>query len=123
MGDTPSIEFGTIREIKVFKKSPLESIRDRLKGVRIEFVDEVRPQRGDWPEVAIESAWIECDSVAIGSNATVMAGAHDLLYPRQAPAQRTARIVGNLPEHLTQPLTTLRPLDNSQISQERAGFL
>jgi hypothetical protein len=48
---------------------------------------------------------------------------NDLPDSRQAPAERAAWIVGNLPEHLAQPLATLRPLNNSEIGKKRAGFL
>ena len=61
----------------------------------------------------------EFDPLAIGGDARAILLVHGLPELAQRPAERAARIVGEIPEHFAKPLAADRARDGGKIAQER----
>ena len=61
--------------------------------------------------------------VAISNQMRFIVWAHDLTDLGQAPAKRPSRIIGNVPEQLTEPFALMRLSSDSKVGQERPRLL
>ena len=76
-----------------------------------------------FPHVDRDAVGVDPDAVAVGEDTRVFLVVDEAPELGQAPAQRAARVVGDLPQQLAEMLAAETPGLQAQVGQQRAGLL
>ena len=123
LGDAPGLELEEAPELE-----PIQQLATKLPGQGEQRVGgravEARRQRFAHGEQVDDGAGgLEGHGLAVGHDAAAARLVDERPQLAQAPAQRAARVVGDVPEEGAQPLPPLGPAGEREIGEERTGLL
>ena len=122
LGNAPGLELGTTRQRQIFEEPALEQAGDVLKLGCAHRRQLMLRYLLDLPQVEGNRLALQSDPIAVGHQDISSIDIHDLPNLREAPSQRSARIVGDVPEHPAKAFTRLRTIDDRQIGEQRTRF-
>jgi hypothetical protein len=109
-----------IRQIEPLEKIALKRLRRLAQRVGRDGVRAVSGSVAQGQDVDRDKVMLEFDSLAVGDDHPTIRLIDERPQPGQTPAQCSARVIGNIPEHRAEPVAAVRTCGDGQIGEQSA---
>jgi hypothetical protein len=122
LGDAPGLELVELGQLEPVEELPPEHPHELAQALHRQKRHAAGHGRAHLDRVDVRARGLEGHLLPTGDDSPRVVVVEDAQLA-QAPAQRAARIVGDVPEHPTQALAPLRALRHREIGQEGPRLL